>query len=51
MPRKNGHSLVAVPNCIQRIYEDRFYALYLEGRGKWGKKLQYVSMTAKCNSE
>ena len=52
MPRKNGHSLVAVPNFIHKIHEDRFYALYLEGYGgKWGKKLQCVSMTAKCNSE
>jgi len=33
MPRKNGHSLLAVPNFIHKIREDRFYALYLE---RWG---------------
>jgi hypothetical protein len=33
MPRKDGYSLVAMPNFVHIIYEDRFYTLYLEGCG------------------
>jgi len=33
LPRKDGHSLVAMPNFIHKIYEDRFCTLYLVG---WG---------------
>jgi hypothetical protein len=39
MQRKDGHSLVAMPNCIHfihKIHVDGYYTLYLEG---WRKKV------------
>jgi hypothetical protein len=51
MLRTDVNGLPAMPNFIHFIHEIhkyRSYTLYLKD---WGKKLQYVSVTAKRNSE